>query len=493
MPDMGKSLMKPTIRSDLAILGGQPIRTAPFLVEPMTGGEEETLVLQALRDKSFSRYIGMATTDATLRMTSAEAAEIKDYWHVLGGTNVRAFAADFARAMDVPYAIPVTSATAGLSLALAAAGVGPGDEVILPAISFSATAMAVLMFNSIPVFVDVDPDTFCIDPAAVARAITPHTKAIMPVHLAGNIATMDALLALAHRHDLRVIEDACQAIGGRWKGRMAGTFGDAGVFSLQQSKNIMTGEGGMIVTRDADIARRARLIANHGELQFDDSATTEDLANLIGLNFRMPELCAAVGRAQIAKLGAVNAWRMRNHRVLADAISGIPGLRVPPVSPAPSGDSGAVPHFLVALFDAAAAGISRDLFVAALRAEGIPVGTGYSRPLYMNPTFTRKIAYGAAGAPWTDASYRGSVSYAAGQCPIAERLLREEFLWFYHIAYSCTEADMQDIARAVKKVMAARADLAAAAADRRIELGGHSAGRIGVDPNQINGKSTKVQ
>jgi perosamine synthetase len=166
------------VTQELAILGGSPLRTQPFLVEPMVDAEEERLVVEAIRQKNFSRYIGMAVDERILRMPSAEAAALEDYWHVLGGTHVRAFAAEFAAAMGVPFAIPVSSATSGLSVALAAAGIGPGDEVIVPAISFSATATAILMFNSIPVFVDVDPDSFCLDPAAVEAAVTPHTRAI---------------------------------------------------------------------------------------------------------------------------------------------------------------------------------------------------------------------------------------------------------------------------------------------------------------------------
>src|SRR6185369_1536002 len=155
--------------------------------------------LEAIRAKSFSRYIGskIADMDAVLRMPSVQAAEISDYWHPLGGEHVRRFGAEFAAAFGVTYAIPVTSATVGISLALAACGVGPGDEVIVPALSYSASASAVLLFNSIPVFADVDPVTFCIDPQSVERAITPRTKAILPVHLTGNVADLDALKDIA--------------------------------------------------------------------------------------------------------------------------------------------------------------------------------------------------------------------------------------------------------------------------------------------------------
>lgn len=471
---------------DLAIFGGEPVRTAPFLVEPMVDGEEERLVLAAIREKNFSRYIGSSAPDIeqTLRMTSAEGAAVCDYWHFLGGTNVRAFAAEFAAAFDVPYAIPVNSATTGLSVALAAAGVGPGDEVIVPAVSFSATASAVLLFNSIPVFVDVDPATFCVDPDTVRAAIGPRTKAILPVHLAGNVADMDALLAIAAEHGLVVIEDAAQAPGATWNGRKIGTLGTAGVFSFQQSKNIMTGEGGMIVTHDPEIARHCRLIINHGEVVFDEGCPAEKLDNIIGTNFRMPELCAAVGRAQLRKLNTVNAWRTRNADVLRRELADIPGLRIAPSQRQDNGPATDVPHLFVALYDAAEMGIPREVFVAALRAEGVPVGTGYLRPMYANPTFLRRTAYGSQGCPW--ACRRGDEPaserhYARGMCPVAERLLDEQFLWFYHIAYASTEDDMRDIARAVRKVVAHRERLKDAKAAEFGGLAARGQGRIGTE------------
>lgn len=472
---------------ELALLGGAPLRTRPFLVEPMVDAEEERMVLAAMREKSYSRYIGSAAPgiEQTLRMTSVEAAAVEDYWHFLGGANVRAFAAEFAEAFGVPYAIPVNAATTGLSVALAAAGIGPGDEVIVPAISFSATASAVLLFNSVPVFVDVDPLTFCMDPDAARAAIGPRTKAILPVHLTGNLADMDALLALAEDYGLAVIEDAAQAPGATWGGRMAGTLGTAGVFSFQQSKNIMTGEGGMIVTHDPEVARRCRLIVNHGEVVFDENCEPETLVNIVGCNFRMPELCAAVGRAQLRKLDAVNAWRTRNADVLRAEFEDIPGLRLPPSQRHGNGPAADVPHLFVALYDAAAMGVDREVFVAALRAEGVPVGTGYVRPMYANPAFLNRIAYGAGGCPWTcrrDGEAPAEPRrYARGMCPVAERLLDEEFLWFYHIAHASTEADMRDIGRAVRKVVERRADLAGVAASDLGALGARGQGRIGTE------------
>lgn len=443
-----------------AILGGSPVRTKPFVVAPMIDGEEERLVLEAIRAGNFSRYIGSDSPDIerVLRMASSEAAGIEAPWHFLGGPNVRAFAAAFAEKMHVPYAIPVNAATSGLSTALAACGVGAGDEVIVPGLSFTATASAILVFNSIPVFADVDPETFCIDPHEIEKLVSSRTKAILVVHLLGNACDMDTIMRIARARGLRVIEDCAQAPGTKYRGDFVGTIGDAGVFSFQQSKNMMTGEGGMIVTRDPEIARKCRLISNHGECVMKDSHSDDDLANVVGMNYRMPELCAALGRAQLAKLDAVNRWRNDNADYLVERISKIRGFKPPRVHP----DVDWICHVLAFLYDAKVVGLPRDLFIAALRAEGIPVGTGYVRAMYENPTFLRKIAFGKGGSPWNDGREPSPVSYKKGQCPVISRLIEEEFLWFYHIAHPSDKKDMDDIVCGIEKTVANAPEILAA-------------------------------
>jgi perosamine synthetase len=445
------------INKKLAVLGGSPVRNKPFIVGPMIDAEEENLVLTAIREQNFSRYIGAHSSDieTILRVSSAEAAVIQAPWHFLGGPNVRLFGAQFSQKFGSKYSIPVNSATSGLSIALAACGVGPGDEVIVPGLSYSATGSAVLLFNSIPVFVDVDPLSFCIDPDAIELAVTPRTRAILVVHLLGNLCDMDRIMEIAAKHKLVVIEDVAQAPGAKWRGRYAGTIGKAGVFSFQQSKNIMTGEGGMVITDDPEVARKCRLISNHGEIAMQDSNSDDDLENVIGCNFRMPELCAALGRAQLEKLDQVNAWRNRNASFLVERLSQIPGLLPPKIDERVDW----ICHVLAFLFDEQQMGIPRSLFVAALRAEGIPVGTGYVRAMYENPTFLRKIAYGQNGSPWSDTNPPSKIRYYRGQCPEVEKLINEKFLWFYHVAHPSTIDDMEDIARAVEKVAANIEDL----------------------------------
>ena len=460
-----------------AILGGRPLRTQPFIVGPMVGEEEERSVLDAIRKHNFSRYVGATSPDieTILRMPSRDAASIRADWHFLGGENVRRFSAEFAERFGVTDAIPLNSATSGLSVALAAAGVAPGDEVILPAISFAATGSAVLLFDAIPGFVDVDPRTFCVDPDAVERAISPRTRAIVPVHLLGNACNLDQLVAIARKHSLRIIEDCAQSPGVRYRGRYVGTIGDAGVFSFQQSKNIMTGEGGMIVTDDPELARKARLILNHGETVLEDHHSDDEIANVIGCNFRMTELVAALGRAQLPKLDRVNEWRMSNYCHLAAAVADLQWLAPPYV------EEGVdyICHAAAFLYDADRAGCPRDVFAAAVRAEGVPIGTGYVRTMYECPTFLRRIALGKTGWPWTAGPTPSPVKYSRGQCPVAESLLAERFLWIYHVAHPSTKHDMDDVAAVFHKVGAHLPELAARADEiRGTNLAGRSQGRI---------------
>jgi dTDP-4-amino-4,6-dideoxygalactose transaminase len=247
------------------------------------------------------------------------------------------------------------------------------------------------------------------------------------------------------------------------------------VFSFQQSKNITTGEGGMVLTDDPEIARRVRLILNHGEIAMEDHHPDADLVNMVGCNFRMPELCAAVGRTQLRKLAAVNEWRNRNWRVLAERLGRLPGF-TPPYVPQ---EVDFVCHVAAFLYDHEATGIERELLVAALRAEGVPVGTGYVRLMYENPMFLRRIAFGAGGAPWTAGAASSGVTYRRGQCPVAEQLIYERFLWFYHVAHPSTPDDMEDVARAVEKVFA-NADALKAARQNILgtDLGARAQGRI---------------
>jgi dTDP-4-amino-4,6-dideoxygalactose transaminase len=247
---------------------------------------------------------------------------VLDSGQLAQGPVVADLEASFAKWCGATHAVAVSSGTAGLHVALLAHGIGPGDEVITSPFTFIASANAALFVGARPVFVDVDPETFNIDPALVEAAITPRTRAIMPIHLYGYPAAIPELEAIAKRHGLLLIEDACQAHGATINGRKVGTFGASAVFSLYPTKNMMAGEGGLITTNDDAIAERARMLRSHGA-----SRTYEH--EILGYNFRLSDLHAAIGRGQLARLDGFNAARRHNADVLAEGLTGLDGIALP--------------------------------------------------------------------------------------------------------------------------------------------------------------------
>ena len=435
--------------SKLAIFGGVPVREEPFKTSVVVDEREWEYVKQILEKREFSRFMGSPSKDIEkqLTMSSVEAESYESqYFTFLGGKMVRRFEAEFAKKFGVPYAISVNSATSGLSAALGSAGIGPGDEVITTCMSFNATATSILLFNSIPVFVDVDCKNYCLDPNEIEKAITPKTKAILVVHLLGNAADMDAIMKIAKRHNLIIIEDCAQSPGTKYKGNYVGTIGDIGVFSFQETKNMTTGEGGMVITKNPLLAKKIRLIRNHGESIPDSSWDEDSLVNIVGMNFRMTELTAALGVAQLAKLDENNRVRTKNTLFLVDKLKNLSGVSVPVYK------SGVVPHVFPLLYDNRVTGVGRQKILAALRAEGIPVGSGYLRLMYENPLFLKKIAYGREQCPWSCHLYNYKREYKSGDCPIAENILREKFIWFYHINRPNGIDEMKDVVSAFEKV-----------------------------------------
>ena len=415
--------------SKLAILGGKPIRTSPFPAYPVIGDEEKRAVMEVLDSGQLSTF----------------SASRQGF---LGGKKIQAFEAAFAGYHGVEHAIAVNSATSGLHAAVAACDAGPGDEVIVPPYTFTATATAVLHHNAIPVFADVDPVTFCMDPARLEAAITPRTKAVIPVHLLGHPADMDPILAIARRHGLKVIEDCAQAPGARYKGRLVGTMGDCGVFSFQETKNMATGEGGMVITNDPMLAEHARMIRNHGEAVVAGEAR-KYLTSTIGWNYRMTEIEAAIGTVQLTKLDGLNKARHELAAYLLDAMPAHPGL----IFPTEPSTINHVYHVFGMRYDESKIGVPRSRFLEALIAEGIPMSAGYPRPLYHNPLFQDRLAYGKKGCPFTCSLYEGTVSYAKGLCPVAEDLCARTALWTFVVRPPGTVRDMQDIVAAFEKVL----------------------------------------
>jgi len=290
------------------------------------------------------------------------------------GPEVAAFEQEFAaQLVDGRTCVAVSSGTSGQHLGLLAAGVGPGDEVIVPSFTFAATANTVALTGATPVFADIEPATFCLDPAAVEAAVTPRTKGIMPVHLYGHPADMTGLQAVADRHGLAIYEDAAQAHGASWLGRPCGTFGVFAMFSLYPTKNMTSGEGGMVSCADESVARMMRLLRNQGmERRYENE--------VVGFNARMTDIHAAIGRVQLRRLDGWTARRQQNAKHL-DA--NLRGVVVPPVA------DGAVHVYHQYTIRVPQ---DRDGFARALADEhGVGTGVYYPVPNHRLPSFAQEL------------------------------------------------------------------------------------------------------
>jgi 8-amino-3,8-dideoxy-alpha-D-manno-octulosonate transaminase len=412
----------------LAIDGGTPARSRPnppmYPGGNMIGAEEEQAVIEVLRSKRLFRYYG--PNPGPSRVAQLEEA--------------------FAAHMGTRKAIAVTSGTAALMCGLAGVGVGPGDEVIVPAYTWIASASAVVMMGGIPILAEVD-DTLTLDPEDVARKITPRTRAIMPVHMRGAPAHMDELLALARQHGLRVVEDVAQADGGSYRGQRLGALGDVGCFSLQFNKIITCGEGGMVITSDDEIHKRAVMFHDTiGGLR--NNVPTEEI--MLGMNFRMPELTAAVALVQLGRLdGLLDEMLTRKQALkagMADALARAGGSfrTVTDVE----GDTGIGLIFFMPSAELA------DRVIAALRAEQIGAG-GMYRPdqidyhiyPHWGPIMAQR-SWSAQGGPW---QWGAPVSYHDDMCPRTLDLLRRAIHLDVNPLF--TEQDVAETIHGLNKVL----------------------------------------
>lgn len=328
----------------LAIDGGIPAYTAAPISWPVHDEREEQLLLEVLQSGN---------------------------WSILSGGKVGEFNAKFSRFQGARYGVSVPNGTLALEMALEAMGIGPGDEVITTSYTFIATASAVLSMGAKPVFVDIDLATNNIDPARIEAAITPRTKAIMPVHIGGAPCDMDAIKDVADRHGLPIIEDACQAWGASWRSRPVGSIGICGAFSFQESKNITAGEGGITVTSDRDLYDRLWAVHEVGRFPADSDRT----GSMLGRDLRMTEWQGAILLAQLERLPIHNAKRHRSAMLLNEGLQEIAGLQPKAMDERTTGCSW---HLYQMRYDPAQfGGRSRESFVAALNAEGVPCSGGY--------------------------------------------------------------------------------------------------------------------
>jgi perosamine synthetase len=408
---------------NLAINGGPKTRSIPFPKHPIIGNEEKEQVLDVLESGNISTFI-------------ASPGE-----NFLGGKKIREFEKKFSAKIGRKFGVAFNSASSALHAAVVAVGVNPGDEVIVPPTTFTSTATSSLMHNAIPVFCDIKFDTFCMDPMKIEQIISPLSKAIIPVHLFGHSCDMDEILQISKKHDLKIIEDCAQSIGGEYKNRKLGTMGDCSIFSFQESKTIMTGEGGILLTDDEDIANIARMIRNHGEVVLPTMKQRSYKTEFLGWGYRMTELEAAIGIAQIDKLDSLNAKRIELGTYLSEEINKINGFEHIKYD--------YVKHvywMFSFTFDEEIVGIPRNLFCDALKEEGIPCAAGYVEPLYLNPLYQEKKAFAFK-------NYSGNVNYKKGICPIAEKLHEKYLINTIICRPPALIDDMKDIVTAIHKIL----------------------------------------
>jgi dTDP-4-amino-4,6-dideoxygalactose transaminase len=403
----------------LAITGGKALRTTPFTAWPMARREEAVALEEVL--------------------TSAK-------WggQPFPGKHADAFAKKFAEFQTAKYGQCVNTGTVAIQAALRAIGIRPGDEVIAPAYTWEGTVGPVLLVNAIPVFVDIDPDTYCMDARLIEKAITPKTKAILPVHLGMRFADMDEILRIAAKHNLKVIEDCAHAHGGMWRGRGAGSMGDLGAFSFQSSKLITSGEGGAVITNNLEYMELVQSYINAGRA----SVTDQHHHRIVGFNYRLGEFQAAVLGPQLDRLPEQAAIREKNMTHFEARLQNTLGIAL--LKPDPRITRLAPYGYVIKFFSEKVKEIPRASFVAALQLEGIPCDGLFYEPVYksslfpVDPNDYPALSWGRVKPLDLRSMYL---------CPEADRAAYQEAIWFPHQNFLGTTEDVDAIADAIHKVL----------------------------------------
>ncbi|RJP20322.1 MAG: DegT/DnrJ/EryC1/StrS family aminotransferase [Candidatus Omnitrophota bacterium] len=399
--------------AQLAIHGGNPVRSEPFHRWPVFDTRDKQALMETLESGKWG--IGAKVTER--------------------------FEQHFADYCGAQFAVSCTNGTDALYIALQAMGIGPGDEVIVPSYTFMATAISVLMVNAIPVFADIDPETYNLDPESVEKQITPKTKAMIPVHIAGNPAEMDELMRIAEEYSLLVLEDCAQAPGAEWNKRKVGTIGHAGTFSFQSSKNLTAGEGGAIITNDESLADRLRTFTNCGRVKGGAWYDHHEL----GGNHRLGAFQSALLLVGMERLEGQMKQREENARYLQSLLEGIDGVSF---QKSYAGCTRHAYHLGILRYQPQRfKGLAKSRFAEALRKEGIDCSTGYL-PVYQYNFFQnfpdRMLAYRDL--------YEGRVNYRSVQCPHCERVCQDEAIWLFQEMLLGSKEDMDDIVEAIVKI-----------------------------------------
>ncbi|MDC0296157.1 DegT/DnrJ/EryC1/StrS family aminotransferase [Akkermansiaceae bacterium] len=420
-----------------AIIGGERTRNTSLPPRKTMFGEEIKAVTDVMHSDNLSSFLGAPGNS------------------FLGGEKVIEFEEFWKKKYGFKHAISVNSWTSGLMITVGAIGIEPGDEVICSPYSMSASATSVLFYGGIPIFADIDPDTYNLDPSSIESRITKNTKAILVVHIFGHTADMDKIMLIAEKYNLRVIEDAAQSPGISYKNKPVGAIGHIGGFSLNYHKHIHCGEGGMIVTNDDDLALKSQLIRNHGE-NCAEVLDKKYLPNIVGGNYRLTEIQAAIGIEQLKKLDMIlhNRIKLANH--LHTRLSNFDCLE----THVPEEGFEHAYYVFPIKFNSKLSGLSRNLFVKSVNAEfmdatgweSTPLAEGYVKPLYLNPIYQEQLAIGTKGYPFS-VNNKTNYNYSKGICPVVEKLYSEQMIITPLVRDPLTIDDLEDLITAISKVL----------------------------------------
>jgi len=415
----------------LALFGGKPILKKPLPLYNSIGREEEQAVLKVIKGKMLSGFVGRAGS------------------YFLGGKYVKELEQRFCKHFKIKNAVSFNSASTALQAAVGALGIGPGDEVITSPFTMAATASAILFNNALPVFADVEYDSFCLDAKSIEKNITKNTKAIMVVNILGSSANYDSILKIARKYKLKVIEDNSQSPGATYKGKFAGTIGDIGIFSFNVHKVIQCGEGGMLITNNKDYAFRAQLIRNHGEAVINDLYKSKKYYQaVLGNNFRLTEIQAAIAIEQFKKMNKLNKPRIILADYLTKKLSQFEWL-IPPLV---FKNSVHVYYGYGFRFLPEKIGIKRETFIKAMASEGFELVNGCEDPVHLMPIYQKQEMYPNSKFPFVSKDYSHKISYKKGICPVTEKMSDEELLETTICQPPQTKKDIDLFIKAIEKV-----------------------------------------
>ena len=422
--------------SKLVVLGGEPTRKEPYPEWPVHDERDVEAVTGVIKSGNWGGY-------------------------PYPGSETAAFLQEFLAMQGGEYAVACVNGTVTMEIACRAAGIGWGDEVIVPAYTFQATATAPMAAGAIPIIVDIDPNTYCLDPKAVEAAITGKTRAIIPVHLGAHLADMDAILEIAERHNLIVIEDCAHAHGARWNGRGAGTMGHFGSFSMQSSKILTAGEGGVLICRTAELAQRAASITNCGRSHAPGGGPEQGNQFSLGGNFRLAELQAALGRMALERFPEQAAQREAMADYADEALSEVPGVRVLPRDPRQTTRS--FYRYILAI-DPEVFGVEHDAVCYTLDQEGIPCWVGYEA-MHRYDLFQPQLSKLPVPTAFPE-----HFRFDQMQFPEAERACEREAVWLDESVFRADRQGVDDAVAALRKIYDQRDELAAKADEWRAAL-----------------------